>query len=304
MTVPKPRWFKDNKVLISNPLTCGINKDGLDQYKVDLLTGDRSKTDIDNEMMEAVNEIIEGDIKNSYTSYIDEETLKESKVIVPQYHDRSLINPLVEAFKDNPDFTLKSLKELVEEDYIKIFKGHGSPSADQRVGDVPYIKVSDIRAGNININPSNMIPLELAKRFWRGDSSNLESYDLLSPERASKNIGEFSILMPGQENVVLTKEIIVIRSWKKDYIDQFYLLWALSLKVVRIQWNRIILMQTNREDVGGRVEEIIIPFPKDEETANKYSESFRTYYQSLEKARKGFNQSIMNTEFEYHFRIE
>ncbi|UKA07766.1 hypothetical protein IHC92_17220 [Photobacterium damselae subsp. damselae] len=60
--------------------------------------------------------------------------------------------------------------------------GHGSPSSDQRLGTIPYIKVSDLRAGHVNINPTNMIPVDLAKKFWGGDDSGLKPYDLISPE--------------------------------------------------------------------------------------------------------------------------
>lgn len=36
--------------------------------------------------------------------------------------------------------------------------GTGRPSKDQRTGSVPYIKVSDLRAGLVNINATNMVP--------------------------------------------------------------------------------------------------------------------------------------------------
>lgn len=301
--VPKPKWFTDGRVLVANPITCGINKDGLEQYKVDSSTGDRSKTEIDNELKMHVDEIISGNISSDKVKYIDYSSMIESKVIVPQYHDNTTIRDIELLFCDDDKFELKTLKDLVENGYLKIFNGHGSPSSDQRVGDVPYIKVSDLRAGNININPSNMIPESLATKFWKSDSSGLEAYDLLSPERASKNIGEFSVLMPGQENIVLTKEIIGIRSLQTEYIDQFYLLWAFSLTAVRNQWDRVILMQTNREDVGERVKEIVIPFPKNKECGIEASSLFREYYKSIEQARMNFNSSIGNEEFNYYFRL-
>ncbi len=105
-----------------------------------------------------------------------------------------------------------------------------------------------------------MIPKALAEKFWGAKSSGLKAYDLVSPERASKNIGEFCILMPGQENAVLTEEIIIART-NTQLFDQFYLLWALTLKEVVAQWERIVFMQTNREDVGKRMYEIQIPIP-------------------------------------------
>src|SRR5437868_1298444 len=80
----------------------------------------------------------------------------------------------------------------------------------------------------------------------------LKPWDLVTPNRASSNIGEFAILLPGEEQVVLTKEVFVFRILDETLLDAFYLLWALSLKAVRDQWRRIVLMQTNREDCGSR----------------------------------------------------
>ena len=179
------------------------------------------------------------------------------------------------------------------------------PSSDQRVGDIPYIKVSDIRAGQININPTNKIPLELAKKFWKGDESGLKAYDLISPERASKNIGEFSVLMPNQERIVLTKEVIVLRSLVQEMeFDQFYLMWAMSLELVRKQWNRVILMQTNREDVGERYKEILIPIAKKKEIANSVSWYFRKYYLEQAELRRAFQSNLDIDEFKHSFYLE
>lgn len=52
--IHKPDWFQDDKILIINAPTCGINKDGFTQYKVDEQTGERSETEIDDKLYESV----------------------------------------------------------------------------------------------------------------------------------------------------------------------------------------------------------------------------------------------------------
>jgi hypothetical protein len=101
--------------------------------------------------------------------------------------------------------------------------------------------------------------------FWK--LSGINAFDLVSPERTSKNIGDFCVVMPGQEQVVMTKEVIVLRPGPKANFDAFYLLWAMTLKIVRDQWKRVIFMQTNREDVGKRYLEIRVPIPPSAERA-------------------------------------
>ena len=175
--------------------------------------------------------------------------------------------------------------DMVKGGLITIRNGHGSPTQSVRVGTVPYIKVSDLRAGLVNINPTNRVPLAVAEAFWKGASSGLKAWDLICPERTSKNIGDFCMLMPGQEQVVATKEVIVVRPGPQANFDPFYLMWALTLNLVRDQWRRVIFMQTNREDVGDRYLDVRVPIPRDAGHASQVSQPFRAYYQSLAKAR-------------------
>lgn len=281
----KPSWFRDDEVFVSFADTCGINKDGNTLFAVDPSTGKRTSV-VDDRLIEDVDALLAG--QSAKTGRWVPKT--ELGIGAPRYYDTrfkaALSDMLAEA--DFSGFTARTLGSLIEEGVIYKRAGHGSPSADKRGGDIPYIKVSDVRAGQININPSNMVAEVVARGFWRSGASGLQPFDLITPIRASKNIGEFAVLMPGQERVVLTKEMLVLRTTPTAPVDNFYLLWALSLKVVRSQWNRVVLMQTNREDVGLRYLEIEIPWPADADRAAEVSAFFRDYYHGLEELRRGF----------------
>lgn len=182
---------------------------------------------------------------------------------------------------------------------LGIRAGHGGPGNDQRTGHIPYVKVSDIRGLRINVNPTNLVTESVARRFWRGESSGLQAWDVITPNRASSNIGEFAILLPGEERIVVTKEVFVLRVLNGELWDPFYLLWALSLRAVRDQWRRIALMQTNREDCGDRYKEVILPDPPTRSWAHKRSEGFRNYFQAIADAKQKFIESITADEFEH-----
>ena len=49
-----PTWFSKDNVLIVNAKTCGINKDGKEQYLVNPSTGIRSASEIDDSLAECV----------------------------------------------------------------------------------------------------------------------------------------------------------------------------------------------------------------------------------------------------------
>lgn len=312
MSVPKPHWFSHNHIMVSTAQTCGISKSGGLLAQFDPVTGQKKlETDPETgELMEAVNDCLLKDMEalrdgnDTDTLHFIERKKLNLRLAVPVYYDRRYHQIFTEAMCQDKflDFKKITLGEMLQGEYIAITNGHGSAPKDLRVGEVPYIKVSDLRAGLVNINPTNKVPLKTAERYWRGLNSGLQPYDLICPERASRNIGDFCVLMPGQERILLTKEVIVLRAGNQATFDQFYLLWAMTLKIVRDQWNRIVFMQTNREDVGKRYLEIEVPFPPNREKADEISDSFRSYFTTLATEREKL-RNYLDVSKAHHFFI-
>ena len=312
MSIHRPKWFSDDLVMVSTAPTCGLTKGGRSLPIIDPVSGKRIQNkDVETgEYVDAIDDQLlldaialgEGRTTNTLTFVPSKDV--SLRCAVPVYFDRRY----GETFRDHmkhstySDFAALSLGQLAKRGLITIDGGHGSPSQDQRIGDVPYIKVSDLRAGLVNINPTNRIPLSVATQFWGGNESQLRPFDLLCPERTSKNIGDFCVLMPGQERVVLTKEIIVIRPGPQAYFDSFYLLWALTLKIVRDQWKRVVFMQTNREDVGKRYLEIEIPLAPNRERSDEVSKAFRNYFTTIATARTELVE-YLKTNNRHHFFV-
>jgi len=294
----KPAWFRDGQVLVINARTCGINKDGVEQYQVDLSSGRRLEH-IDDALADSVSKALREE-RAEHVSYILEQEIKSRNIGVPSYFDSKYAIDFEKFLSDNhKQFEGRTLGELQASGELYIRRGHGSPSLDQRVGDIPYIKVSDLRAGLVNVNPSNRVPRALAEKYWRGNHSGFEGYDIVCPERASKNIGEFCVLLPGQEEAVFTKEVIALRG-RSPLLTQFYLMWAMSLVVVRRQWERVVFMQTNREDVGERFLEIRIPYPRSKGIANALGEPFSEYFGDLDRAKRALRQKLDAEKFKHH----
>jgi type I restriction enzyme M protein len=289
--------LEHDAVTIMNPQTCGIYKNGSDRFVVDE-SGQRTDA-IDNELLKQAI-MYENSDESGFTE-VPLSLVYQKDILVPRYYDQTLEVPFATLMKTR-GFEAISIGELCDSGVITVSGGHGSPSNDLRIGTIPYVKVSDIRNMRININPTNMIPLELAQKFWKTKDgrSNLQAWDLISPSRASSNIGEFAILVPGEEQVVLTKEVFIIRVQEnRDGYSPFYLLWAFSLKAVRKQWQRVTLMQTNREDVGARYREVKVPKPISLEWAEEVSKAFKAYFVGLADAKKKFVVATYSDNYEY-----
>lgn len=304
----KPAWFNDQTVMVSAAPTCGISKSGGELPCFDPATGQPVIETVGEDSVEVIDDRLLADMEalrdGKNTSTLQHVPRKQfsMRLAVPSYYDQRATDALRAEINGGSldGFTIRTLGDLKEDGLITIRNGHGSAPKDVRQGDVPYIKVSDLRAGTVNINPTNSVPRPLAEKFWGGAESGLKAFDLISPERASKNIGDFCVLMPGQERLLLTKEMIIIRAVEEAPFDQFYILWALTLKSVRQQWNRVVFMQTNREDVGKRYYEIEIPIPSNRSVADTYSENFRTYFKTIASARKDFSE-YLDADGKHHF---
>lgn len=288
---------RSESVVFLNPRTCGIYKNGQPRYRTDPVTGRRTN-EIDNELLDAVNAYLAGGLSPGQSELARGDVF-ERKVLVPTYYDERYnggIGTLLAGLRVQG----VTLGELLGGGVLSVRGGHGSPSNDQRQGHIPYIKVSDIRGLRINVNPTNLLSDAVARRHWRGASSGLRAWDVMTPNRASSNVGEFAILLPGEEEIVLTKEVFLFRVADAEQTwDPFYLLWALSLSAVRDQWRRIALMQTNREDCGDRYREIVLPQPPSQEWAAETSGAFRRYFKTLAAAREEFIARVSSDSFEY-----
>lgn len=98
------------------------------------------------------------------------------------------------------------------------------------------------------------------------------------------------MILPGQERMVLTKEILLFSVSPDAPIDSFYLFWAMRLRDVQNQWQRVIFMQTNREDLGNRYRLIEITYTYDEMAAKEVSQCYRDYFHGLDELQKKFDR--------------
>lgn len=80
--------------------------------------------------------------------------------------------------------------------------------------------------------------------------------------------------------------------------DNFFLLWAMSLRVIRRKWGRIVFMQTNREDVEARYRQIRIPIGG-KERALEVSAAFRNYHLGVQELRVKFLEYLSESD-KYH----
>lgn len=131
------------EVVFLNPFTCGIYKDGGARYKIDPQTGRRTD-EVDNELGEHVGLLL-SDANVPGAVRMNVEDVFRKRVLVPRYYDTRWLDDF-KILLEREGLESVSLGELADSGIITVRGGHGSPSNDRRSGNIPYMKVSDIRS--------------------------------------------------------------------------------------------------------------------------------------------------------------
>jgi type I restriction enzyme M protein len=291
IVLKKEKPAPDNEIIGSTCETFGEDKHQRPRYKI--VSGIKTQ-ELDDEMADTAKLLVlsrkrELSDRSELFRFTQKDAINK-RVLVAKYWWRSPYMKALDDFAKRYNCVLVPVKDILEKGELEVFPGHGSPSSHYHGhGNVPYIKVTDIKNWQINENPEYMIPENIATKLRK--NKKLQPFDLVTPTRASQNIGLFGVIMPWQTNVILTREIHVWRV-RKDAktIDPFLLLNLMSLKVVHDQFNFLVLMQTNREDLSDRYKELLLPIPSEEKTREKWSVPIRNYFEMQIKSRESYDK--------------
>ena len=287
IVLEKTKPPKGHRILGCVCETYGEDKHGRPRFK---LVDGKGTSERDDEMSESADLIMSSpprvDSKLLF-SFGQAEAISRGVLVASFWWRKPYLDALDE-FARKYECDLVPVGELLEAGELTVDPGHGSPSSHyHEKGPVPYVKVVDIKNWRINENPKYFIPEAVAERMRRGHP--LQPFDLVTPTRASKNIGLFGAVMPWQTHVILTREIAVWRAAKEaKRIDRWLLLGLMSLRVVHEQFKFLVLMQMNREDLGDRYRELLLPIPRKKVQREKLSKPIGDYFAAMTLARKKF----------------
>jgi type I restriction enzyme M protein len=210
-------------------------------------------------------------------------------VFVPRYYWENKTEQIEQiAQKDN--LMLIPLKQLIEENIITFFDGHGSPPAEYKgLGEYPYIRVKDIVNWEIYKDPTAKIPENIYKLF-KTDKKQLREKDIVYVRRGSYRIGSVAMVSSYDTDVILTREILVLRvaDEKNKYnLTPFYLLYLLSHSLTGMQSFSKVLIETTLPNIAERWQEIKLPVSKNETERQRISNKIKAVIQNKWDAIKG-----------------
>lgn len=182
-------------------------------------------------------------------------------VYVPRYYWRKML-------ADAPGGTTPiSVQRLLNEGVVREFHGHGSPPAKYKgMGEIPYIRVADIVNWEMYRNPTTGLPRHVYETVKGKTGLTLEPRDVIFVRRGSYRIGTVAMASPHDKEVLLTRELVVLRVAEPENaygVDAYYLLYLLSHQYTQEQIKQKVFIDTTLPDIAGRWKELLLPVASD-----------------------------------------
>jgi type I restriction enzyme M protein len=279
---------QQEKINMGVAIEMGHDHNGKPMYRWDYKTQTVDKNEIWDDITLILNEIQNAQIQKRYTFEVNKQSVFNQKVLVPRYFWNNREREIEQIAKEQ-DCTLISVSDLMKEKIITHFDGHGSPEADNKgMGDMPYIRVKDIVNWDVYKDPTALIPFHIFEKM-RKDNKKLHEKDLLFVRRGSYRIGSVALVSPYDTEVLLTREILVMRvlnETNKYGITPYYLIYLFSHYLTQMQMYNKILMETTLPNIGNRWAELRLPIRNDTEKRKQICEKIKLVFDKKWEAQK------------------
>ena len=288
-----PSDYKIDFVIVDN---VGHDKDGKVLYQ---LNKDGSKK-LDNHG----NPLINDDLIDLHLKLVDSEDfnyLRDQKVFkinfsqiknnifIPNYY--AGVERTLKKLGENKNFILLPIKDLVKKNIIYSNKGVYLPRGDEigshvyGLGDIPFIRTSEINNWEINLDSNKKTSEEVYQQYK--DKQNIEEGDILLVKDGGPNlIGNTAYITNLDIKIIIQSHIYQIKTLEnKESIDPFLLLYLLNLDIVQKQIQAITFIQGTIATIGNRIMDVVLPIPASIEKRTEISKYIKKIIDEKTKTR-------------------
>jgi type I restriction enzyme M protein len=298
-----PDDYKIDFAIIDN---VGHDKDGKTQY--DLNKDGTKKLDMDK------NPIINDDLIDLHMKLKDAEDFnfqKEQKlfkinfnqiknnIFIPSYYTG--VEKALRSLENNKDFQLVSIGDLVKRGIIYTRNKGYIPRGDEigshvyGLGDIPFIRTSEINNWEVDLNSYKKTSNEVYDRFK--DKQNIEIGDILLVKDGGPNlIGNVAFITELDTRIIIQSHIFQIKTLKNnEKIDSYLLLYLLNLDIVQNQITAITFVQGTIATIGNRIMDVILPIPSEINKRKEISNEIKEIIDNKTELRKKIIKLSINS---------
>ena len=212
-------------------------------------------------------------------------------VFIPSYYDPETMQKLKEMGKTGK-YRLITIKELVEQRLISIKRGNEIGSRYYGMGDIPFVRTSDIVNWEIKIDPVKSIPEEVYEKYRK--RQDIRENDILLVTDGTFLIGRTAIVTSLDGKLVIQSHIRRIRCLQPEKLPPHLLLYLLNTEIVQKQIEEKTFVQATISTIGERLYEIVLPFPTDKEIIAKIINDILEIIKLKVEARRKMENLIRN----------
>jgi len=199
----------------------------------------------------------------------------QNNIFIPYYY-LGVEKPLKQLAADN-NFILLSIKDLVEKKILFANKGGYLPRGNEigshvyGLGDVPFIRTSELNNWEINLDAHKKTSNEVYKQYR--EKQNIGEGDILLVKDGGPNlIGKTAYVTHLDTKIIIQSHIYQFKVQNNEEdIDSYLLLYLLNLDIVQKQIQAITFIQGTIATIGNRIMEIILPIPSNRDKRKEIS---------------------------------
>jgi len=185
----------------------------------------------------------------------------EDLILTPKYYNPEIKLKLKE-LEQSGKYELISLKKLVKDGVINIKRGNEIGSKHYGLGDIPFIRTSDISNWEIRINQETCVDEDVYIKYAK--NQDLHINDILFVNDGGRMVGEVAIITLHDGKIIIQSHIRRIRIINKEKLNPYLLLYLFKLPIVQEQIESKRFVQATIPSLGSRLLEVILPIPKNE----------------------------------------
>lgn len=202
-------------------------------------------------------------------------------VLSPRYYNPKLASDL-ESLEHTHD--LIKLGDLVSEGILKIQTGDEVGKLAYGTGEIPFIRTSDISNWEIKIDPKHCVSKEIYERFAK--KQDVQPKDILMVKDGTYLIGTCALITEYDTQIIYQSHLYKIRVLDQSRLTPYLLLAILSSEPVQKQIKAKRFTQDIIDSLGARINELILPIPKDKATCTQVSDTVKQAIQDRIEARE------------------
>jgi len=216
----------------------------------------------------------------------------EDLILTPKYYNPEIKSKLKE-LEQSGKYELISLKKLVEDGAINIKRGNEIGSKHYGLGNIPFIRTSDISNWEIRINPETCVDEGIFIKYTKNQDLHID--DILFVNDGGRMVGEAAIITSHDGKMIIQSHIRRIRVLDKGRLNPYLLLYLLKFPIVQEQIESKRFVQATIPSLGNRLLEIVLPIPKDENLKKEIISKIKNMIDKRAKLKKEIFDFIKET---------